>query len=439
MSQTTTSPVTAVVRSPILWGGLLTVGFYGLIHGKILTQPIVVQYTTGHPIEYVTMAMFFIALVVLLTKLLAARKQSKYTQQISLSEVPPGGQLITQTGSLLDELEKGNKAQKSSWYGKRLRAGLEFVKQQRSAEKLPDELRRLAEADLDQQYASYGLLRVIIWAIPILGFLGTVMGITLAIAHLEVGTGGIEEALKPLTEGLATAFDTTALALALSLVLMFAQYLVDQFEMKIFESIEEHAHDELTDRFEFVARDEDPMLRSVRRMVDAMLATTDQLVERQAKIWEETILSAKDRWEETSKQQQGLLEATFSQSLNRSLELHLEKFAALEDQATARTKSQWEAIQSTLKMNADLLATAQKEHARHSEVLIEAVKATGEVTKLETALNKNLHSLSQAGQFEESMITLSAVLQLLSARLGASDEQLRQIHLPRSQSEGNAA
>jgi biopolymer transport protein ExbB/TolQ len=62
------------------------------------------------------------------------------------------------------------------------------------------------------------MLRYIAWAIPAIGFIGTVRGIgdALAEAHKAV-TGDI----SGVTEGLGVAFNSTLVALLLSLVLMF--------------------------------------------------------------------------------------------------------------------------------------------------------------------------------------------------------------------------
>ncbi|MEI2659369.1 MAG: MotA/TolQ/ExbB proton channel family protein [Bifidobacterium adolescentis] len=52
------------------------------------------------------------------------------------------------------------------------------------------------------------LIRTITWAVPILGFLGTVIGITMAIANITPDQ--LESSLGEVTAGLAVAFDTTA-------------------------------------------------------------------------------------------------------------------------------------------------------------------------------------------------------------------------------------
>src|SRR5438270_597962 len=82
----------------------------------------------------------------------------------------------------------------------------------------------LADADAEGLETSYGLVKIITWAIPILGFLGTVLGITKAIAGVNPEV--LEKNLNSVTDGLAEAFDTTASALALTMVVMFFSFVV---------------------------------------------------------------------------------------------------------------------------------------------------------------------------------------------------------------------
>ncbi len=75
--------------------------------------------------------------------------------------------------------------------------------------------------------ASYALPKILIWAIPVLGFIGTVLGIGKAIGSFESFIAAsvedfnvLRDGLSQVTEGLGTAFDTTFLALTISLVVM---------------------------------------------------------------------------------------------------------------------------------------------------------------------------------------------------------------------------
>ncbi len=95
-----------------------------------------------------------------------------------------------------------------------------------------------------QQFESfYNLPRYINWAIPILGFIGTVLGISLATEKLSVILSNtnsdfgklLSEALSPL----GIAFDTTLVALSLSVVLALSQTLLYRWEESRLLQLEE--------------------------------------------------------------------------------------------------------------------------------------------------------------------------------------------------------
>ena len=87
---------------------------------------------------------------------------------------------------------------------------------------------------------SYALPRFMIWAIPIIGFIGTVWGISNGIAPISDAMSAtnsvtdvssmLKESLPLVTNSLATAFDTTLLALLLSVPLMMMMLWLEKQE-----------------------------------------------------------------------------------------------------------------------------------------------------------------------------------------------------------------
>jgi len=88
-----------------------------------------------------------------------------------------------------------------------------------------DMLRSMADRDESAQETSFGLINGFLWAIPVLGFIGTVLGLGQSIASFsslldnQSDMSGIVASLTQVTAGLSTAFDTTLLALLIALVL----------------------------------------------------------------------------------------------------------------------------------------------------------------------------------------------------------------------------
>ena len=132
----------------------------------------------------------------------------------------------------------------------RLRAALKHICQRGSADALGDELKYLSDVDAARVYSNHGLFRVIVWAIPILGFLGTVIGITMALNGVDFSAP--DKSMFAVLKGLGLKFDTTALALSLAIVLMFLHFMVDRSENRLLEEVDSRVQDELGDRFEMV-------------------------------------------------------------------------------------------------------------------------------------------------------------------------------------------
>ena len=151
-----------------------------------------------------------------------------------IGEVPEGGQEPEAAVELLQHVQE--RRDENSYLVRRVRETLDLVRRTGSAEGIEDHLKYLSELDASRAAQSYGLVRFVVWAIPIMGFLGTVIGITVAIASLSPTQ---LDDITGVVSGLGTAFDTTASALALSMVLMFLQFLVDRLEQSLLGKVDE--------------------------------------------------------------------------------------------------------------------------------------------------------------------------------------------------------
>ena len=152
---------------------------------------------------------------------------------------------------------------RNTFLGQRLIAVLEFLRQRGGADDLDDQLRTLADNDVVSMEGGFALTRFITWAIPILGFLGTVLGITTAIhgATPEV----LEKSLSTVTDGLSYAFDATALALALTMITMFLSFLVERDEQGVLDAVDRTVDRCLAHRFQRVGADTGPFALAVQQ------------------------------------------------------------------------------------------------------------------------------------------------------------------------------
>jgi len=88
----------------------------------------------------------------------------------------------------------------------------------RNIQDVSDAARGVCDAEADRLDSELSMLRYIAWAIPAIGFIGTVRGIGDALGQAHRAVSGD---VSGVTEGLGTAFNSTLVALLISIVLMF--------------------------------------------------------------------------------------------------------------------------------------------------------------------------------------------------------------------------
>ncbi|HEY3392275.1 MAG TPA: MotA/TolQ/ExbB proton channel family protein [Lacipirellulaceae bacterium] len=477
------------VRQPLVWGLVVGAWFYALLYQGVIDSPKLWRYMAGHWVEVVEGAFFFVGMAMLVLRLVEIAGQRKSAALTTLGAVPLGGQRVEDCEGLMAQLNKLPARIQQSYLARRLREAVEFVRRKGSADSLDAHLRHLEELDAVNMHSAYATLRIIIWAIPILGFLGTVIGITVAITNLS--PKALEQSMPDVTKGLGVAFDTTAQALALTMILMFTKALVEKVEGRLLGDVDAKVAQELLGRFPVTTVEADPNVAVVRRMSEQVLGAVESLAVRQAEAWRSSIDETHHHWAEMNAATGRLVRDTFSdcirdnfntysktldegavrhaEKLDRSaqetvgrLREGIEKLAELLVEALQRhgevlTKSENDLAQANRQhlseveaalgrsmvvaaerqenlvlqseqllkeMQIALVEAAgtslkqQEELVRQGDVLLKVVNATGQIKKLEAALNHNLATVGRVYNFEEMALNLSAAIQLLSARLG---------------------
>ena len=110
------------------------------------------------------------------------------------------------------------------------------------------QLERAADADAElyelSMTSSFSLPKVLLWAIPLMGFIGTVIGMSQAVGSFDAvlssadNVDGLKNGLVKVTGGLGTAFDTTYLALVLSVILAFPLNVCERNEDRLLSQID---------------------------------------------------------------------------------------------------------------------------------------------------------------------------------------------------------
>jgi biopolymer transport protein ExbB/TolQ len=421
-------PKKSMFSSPIVWGLIASVLFYGAISNGIFYSPAMERYFAGHWVEYIETSLFFIGVFFLYFKRRDVLRQLHEVNKPLLPSVEHQGQSLEDIPTLLTHLQNKTGAFCEDYLPRRLRDALDSILRRSNTDKLDEELKYLADLDSVRSAQSYSFVKIIIWAIPILGFLGTVIGITDAIGVLSPQQ--LEQSLPEVTKGLGVAFDTTAIALGFSMVLMFQQYSVDKYENQLLSQVESCAVAEICTRFPNSLAIDDPLNVAVQRILDALLPTYDRLVKRQVELWQATVDEAHDHWQEQSRTTSEHLTNAIATSFETSMQHHAQRITAAELQYVAEHQKHWTSMQGALEKVADKLTKQQTELGKQGELFLGLIEGNQQVKQLEENLNSNLQALTTTQQLQEAMVSLSATLQLLAARVGAIPAEVQTIELP---------
>lgn len=474
-----------VLTAPWIWAGLATGIFYWQIPNLPVGQELALRYFCAHPLERVLTGLFFVGL-----SIIAVKSYLLLFERYAFLKVPDFGindvnqDLETKVYKFQNRLTSASSDLQNTHWGRRLEHLLTFFKGQKSGHGLNEHMTYLSESAGDRLHASHSLLQTVIWSIPILGFLGTVMGITLAIAN--VTPDQLETSLDEVTNGLAVAFDTTALALSLSLVLGFASLFIKRGEESLLGDIDERCRLEVNRCFSIAAESQHPLAEAEAKASQALIEQTTSLISAQTAEWTNALQELRQQWTETIQTQQQALVESLTDGTSNTLSNHAQQLAEyrtqfLESQETitlsfvnemqrieqSRVSSEQELFNSvkelteTLNSNASeaskeqlanlhqLLsqfaerielwqsttgawqnslqqltsAVSQQSHSllEHGSQLGKIVEQEESLLRLQNKLDQNLDSLHTAETFEQTLHNLMAAVNLLTARTRQRD------------------
>jgi biopolymer transport protein ExbB/TolQ len=107
----------------------------------------------------------------------------------------------------------------------------------------------VCESENNRLDAELAILRFSVWVTPALGFVGTVRGIGLALQGAELAVKGDTSAV---TSGLGISFNSTLVALTLSIVLMYVLHEIQLAQERLVLDAENYADEELISRLHSV-------------------------------------------------------------------------------------------------------------------------------------------------------------------------------------------
>lgn len=382
-----------LLQFQVLCGIVATVVFYVVLQGIVIPrlspeyQKSIITLFCKHPLAYVTTTLFCIGMAAI-----AAKWISVSTEREAVEWKPDMGNsrsnVISSANRLTEAFSQLQGKFRHTHAAQRLRDIAKFVQGRRSAAGLNSHLEYLAEFAGEQLYGSYSLIRTITWAIPILGFLGTVIGITAAIESLD----NLDlTKLSMVTSALGVAFGTTALALSLSLVLVFSSAFVEKSQKSVLADVELLALDLVTQHFpeeELVAS---PLIEAESAAAQRLLDQTESLIAKHASLWESQLSNLRTNWSDTLSRHQSELESSLSSAISQSL-------SGCRDSLSQQT-----AAQTVLAECLDRMSENQQQlMATQIAILDRLEKSDSNAT-----LDETLHTLSAAVHLLTSRVTSS--------------------------------
>ncbi|MFW2368364.1 MAG: MotA/TolQ/ExbB proton channel family protein [Desulforhopalus sp.] len=143
--------------------------------------------------------------------------RNNYLFTVDLIEVPEEEAFVAE--SVIEKLDSELSADRiSAPLIRTLRSALWRYAGTRNVQNLSDAIESSVEALAVQQEAENSMIRYLIWAIPSIGFIGTVRGIGDALSLADQALAGD---IAGMTNSLGVAFNSTLVALLISIFLMF--------------------------------------------------------------------------------------------------------------------------------------------------------------------------------------------------------------------------
>jgi biopolymer transport protein ExbB/TolQ len=260
---------------------ITTIAFYGAGPLTLLRETSVYGLFCGHGwVPYVSSLLFSVALWILLLKIpLINREWAAFRLQL----LPEDRQAFLDQSlvdKVLDRINRLSNRQRRLLLVNRIRQSLVRLSQLGTSEGLDDVLKNRGDIDAGIVESSYAAPRFIIWAIPVLGFVGTVLGISKGVSAFSSliqnasDLEGLRESLKGVTYGLGQAFETTMVALCMSLILMLIMSLLQKREDQLLAAVEEYCMEHLLHK---VRSDGNGVTAQITEVLSSLLSAVQRL------------------------------------------------------------------------------------------------------------------------------------------------------------------
>ncbi|MFO0905097.1 MAG: MotA/TolQ/ExbB proton channel family protein [Pirellulales bacterium] len=282
----------------LLFTALLGAGMTILFYGLLFPLPKMYFRDLFYDRGWVTFAEAFLMYWAIAILFVKSRKLMRQRESMLLDFLPEsfGRDIrLENVGPMTDYVRGLPVDTRASFLARRVLRGLEHYSVRGAASEVSTMLSSQAELDNNAVASSYSLLNVFIWAIPILGFIGTVQGLGDAVGNLSGSleaasdVESIKKSLGGITSGLGVAFDTTLVALIMSLGLKFPASSLQKAEEDLLNWVEDYCNENLLKRLVDVGGEtpESTSDRDVRAAVQSAVLAAVAPLQAELRTWAE--------------------------------------------------------------------------------------------------------------------------------------------------------
>ncbi|MGL4461077.1 MAG: MotA/TolQ/ExbB proton channel family protein [Planctomycetia bacterium] len=396
----------------LVLAAVATVAYYVVVLQPAFHGTILQKYSTEHPVDYVIVALLFWGLIDLVMKLTAFPREMLAQREKWLP--PRAGRLpIAQAAALLEAVRSKPRRLLETRIGRRVADGLEYVVETGSVDDLRDHLQYLSDQDREQTHARYTLARFVIMVTPILGFLGTVVHFGTALSGISFDD--MAEKLPHVVSEMGEAFNTTTVALAAAMTMMFGLFMVERMEHRLDGFNDHYLERELLNRFETKNHSLSPFLSVVQTANDQALAVIAATLDRQVAAWSQSFETLFRRFDDRQRHESaawaGALEA---------LQQHHQTLEAGRDDRLAQALALMEGRQNLhlahLETALEGVGSLKSDLQDLGKTLTRVFQDEGRLVELQHALSDNLRVLHETRHIDDAMHGLTAAIHLLTSR-----------------------
>jgi biopolymer transport protein ExbB/TolQ len=430
---------------------LLTLLFYVFFVLPLHRYYIGALFAHRGPVPYLIMLLTFWSLAFLLVKSgkIARQRSALEADVLPLDiaeEITPDNVLL-----FLEHIWALKAKWRSSFFVNRVQRALTLFGSGRSVQEVSTMVSSQSDIDATGILSSYKMVKVFIWAIPILGFIGTVLGIGKAVGNfssvlqdaqnLEV----IKVSLGGVTAGLAEAFDTTLIALVMSILIMIPMSSLQTAEENLLNGVDEFCNENLlrrlNERREAEAPDSERIVEAFRAGLGELRAdfpvgggspadTGQALVREIATAWGDVRQRLDKDSQQVLQQLQEILRAVSSerrafleqvkavqqdqvQQFNRVVAQFIDSTQGLQERVAALQKNQVDGLRDVLSQLKQDLQTLQKQAHEQNQAHSTALQQTaGQVLDSVQGVQERAEKLPQliADQLAGAMGTVRVEL-----------------------------